>query len=99
MYILLVSAYFVAVKMVTTILSIIQYSGCVGTGWNIPDYCFWVKLGCNYISLGRFQILDEQQAQALGFSKARVILDGGTMHLSCPHDDMQRLIKKCTYLF
>jgi hypothetical protein len=98
MYILLVSAYFVAVKMVTTILSIIQYSGCVGTGWNIPDSCVCVSLDAT-ISLGRFQILDEQQAQALGFSKARVILDGGTMHLSCPHDDMQRLIKKCTYLF
>jgi hypothetical protein len=98
MYILLVSAYFVAVKMVTTIISIIQYSGCAGTGWNIPDSCIWVSLDV-IISLGRIQILDEQQAQTLGFSKAKVILDGGTLHLSCPHDDMQRLIKKCTYLF
>ncbi len=53
MYVLLVSAYFVGVKMITTIISIIQYSGGVGIGWNIPNSCIWVSLDVT-ISLGRF---------------------------------------------
>jgi folylpolyglutamate synthase/dihydropteroate synthase len=44
-------------------------------GWNIPDSSIRAGLEATVIP-GRFQILDQHKAQALGFSNARVILDG-----------------------
>jgi folylpolyglutamate synthase/dihydropteroate synthase len=76
-----------ALTAVSTVLSLRHQ------GWNIPDSSIRAGLEATVIP-GRFQILDQHKAQALGFSNARVILDGGMLHLAPAHihiNYMQRL--------
>ncbi|CAK9232102.1 unnamed protein product [Sphagnum troendelagicum] len=58
-----------ALTAISTVLSLRHQ------GWNIPDSSIRAGLEATVIP-GRFQILDQHKAQALGFSNARVILDG-----------------------
>ncbi|CAK9275710.1 unnamed protein product [Sphagnum jensenii] len=58
-----------ALTAISTVLSLRHQ------GWDIPDSSIRAGLEATVIP-GRFQILDQHKAQALGFSNARVILDG-----------------------